>query len=99
VTDWEGSDDFIRAEFFKYTKALLCSLAYTQDKLNSPLEKVWSDPEDVDQNEYEMKSVGEKYANMSPGSKISGRYKKYFRNYKKKFLYQWSNTANFAIWT
>ena len=91
---WEGSDDFIRAEFFKYTREMLCDLSFVRERLRRPLEKIQSDPES-DENSYEMKSSGEKYANMSPGGKISRRYKKYLNKYKKKFLYQWSNCVSF----
>ena len=55
---WEGSDDYIRAEFFKYTKDMLCDLSFVRERLRRPLERITSDPES-DENSYELKGKEE----------------------------------------
>ena len=55
---WEGNDDYIRAEFLKYTKGMLCDLSFVRERLRRPLERITSDPES-DENSYELKGKEE----------------------------------------
>jgi len=109
--EWQGSDDNIRAEFHSYLKGMLCNLALLRLKgQGSDKTHPFSDsesPESPEEEEAKEEALaaleGRKfsdgdYESLSPTFYRSWKLKKILKKYKRKFLYQWSNTHSFKAW-
>jgi len=98
---WAGSDDNIRTEFHAYLKGMLSSLALV--RLRSQAGD-FTNPEEEEEEakeealaSLESHKTGE-YESISPPTYKNWRLKKLLKQYKSKFLYQWSNTHSFKAW-
>lgn len=98
---WAGSDDNIRTEFHAYLKGMLCNLALV--RLRSQAGDHSSPEEEEEEAKEEALAsldshkAGE-YESISPKTYKNWRLKKLLKQYKSKFLYQWSNTHSFKAW-
>lgn len=110
--EWQGSDDNIRAEFHNYLKGMLSNLSFLRLK-GQGADRVYTfsdseSPESQEEEEVKEEALavleGRKmsegdYESLSPTFYRTWKLKKLLKKYKRKFVYQWSNTNSFKVWT